>query len=256
MKNLYAKIFIVIALSFGVKTELSAQNWMVGDAVNDTIKYLTLVAWEFDTAFDASCYEMGLPDHNFFMQPCEDPGIDYGFVVEEITNTGAIEITPSGFINLGDTVWLTDEDVLREIFFEEMGGYVKLRFFAVGEVTLPNIEIYCSPGDDFWFSNFLLCNEGLWANPTCITVPNPLSVQELSLDDLAISYPTKLNAYKLSFSTDDRINKISIFDMQGKRVCNSISNSVDCTYLEDGVYLVRVLLESGKIIGGKFLINK
>ena len=54
------------------------------------------------------------------MQPCEDPGIDYGFVVESITNTGAIEITPSGFISLGDTVWLTDEDVLREIYFEEM----------------------------------------------------------------------------------------------------------------------------------------
>ena len=137
-----------------------------------------------------------------------------------------------------------------------MGGYVKLRFFAVGEVTLPNIEIYCSPGDDFWFSNLLLCNEGLWANPTCITVPNPLSVKDLSLDDLDISYPTKLNAYYLSLNSTERISAITIFDLQGKQISKSLSYTLDCSYLEDGVYLVRVLFESGKVIGGKFILNK
>ena len=256
MKHIYIKLFTVIALSFSLKNNANAQNWMVGDAVNDTIKYLTLVAWEFDTTFDATCYEMGMPDHNFYMQPCEDPGIDYGFVVEEITNSGAIEITPSGFINLGDTVWLTDEDVLREIFFEEMGGYVKLRFFAVGEVTVPNVEVYCSPGNDLWFSNLLLCNEGLWTNPTCVTVPNPLSVQDLKVENINISYPSNLNAYKLSFDTDEKISMIAIFDIQGKQVSKSSSNSIDCSYLEDGVYLVSVLFESGKLVGEKFVLNK
>ncbi len=256
MKHLYTKLFLIIALSFGLKNTSNAQNWMVGDAVNDTIKYLTLVAWQFDTTFDATCYEMGLPDHNFFMQPCEDPGIDYGFVVESITNTGAIEITPSGFISLGDTVWLTDEDVLREIYFEEMGGNVVLRFFAVGEVTLPLIPIYCSPGNDLWFSNLLLCNEGLWANPDCTTVPNPLGIEEMTIDNVDITYPSGSNGYKLSTLSKENISMIALFDVQGRQVGKSLSNSIDCTFLNNGIYLITVIFESGEVVGEKFSLNK
>jgi len=256
MKHLYTKLFLIIALSFGLKNTVSAQNWMVGDAVNDTIKYLTLVAWTFDTTFDATCYEMGLPDHNFYMQPCADPGIDYGFVVESISNTGAIEITPSGFISLGDTVWLTDEDVLREIFFEEMGGNVVLRFFAVGEVTLPNIPIYCAPGDEFWFSNLLLCNEGLWANPACTTVPNPLGVNEITIENVDFTYPSNSNGYTLSAFSKENISMIALFDIQGKQVETSSSNHIDCSFLDSGIYLITVVFESGEVVGEKFSLNK
>lgn len=256
MKNIYTKFLIIIVIILGLNTTTKAQNWMVGDAVNDTIKYLTLVAWTFDTAFDATCYEMGLPDHNFYMQPCEDPGIDYGMVVEEITNTGEVELTPSGFVNVDDTIWLTDEDILREVFFSEMGGHLKLRFFAIGEVTVPNVEVYCSPGNDIWFSNLLLCNEGLWYFPDCTTLSNPLGIGEMTIEDANLSYPSQMNAYTLSANSDEKINMIALFDTQGRQVAKSNSNSIDCNYLNNGIYLITVVFESGKVVGEKFSLTR
>jgi hypothetical protein len=58
MKNIYTKILIITVLFLGIKNVSTAQTWTTGDTVNDTIKYLTLVAWQFDTSFDATCYEM------------------------------------------------------------------------------------------------------------------------------------------------------------------------------------------------------
>lgn len=256
MKKLYTKLLIITVLVLGLNNSAKAQYWMTGDAVNDTIKYLTLVAWTFDTTLDNTCYEMGMPDHWFFMQPCEDPGIDYGMVVEEITNTGEIELTPTGDIAEGDTIWLTDEDIERQIYFSEMGGHVKLRFFAIGTATLADTEVYCLPGDDLWFTNLLLCNEGLWTTPSCTILPNPLGVQDLKIEDAELSYPNSQNGYILSAESDERISMIAMFDIQGRQIAKSNSNSIDCNYLDNGIYLVTVVFESGKVLGEKISLTK
>lgn len=258
MKNIYSKLLIIFTLFFGLKNVSTAQDWMVGDAINDTIKYLTLNAWEFDTTFDNTCYEMGMPDHHFLFQPCPDPGIDYGYVVEEITNTGdTIEITPSGLISLGDTVWCTGFNVDRQIYFNTMGGYVKLRFFAIGEATMPDIEVLCQPANDMWITNLLLCNEFLWFNlGECTIAPNPLGITDLSDKDATLKYPNRLNGYQLLVESDNRIAQIVLFDIQGRRVGESTSTSVDCSVLNDGVYVITIVFESGKAVAEKFVISK
>lgn len=258
MKNIYSKLLIIFTLMFGLNNAASAQYWTTGDAINDTIKYLTLNAWQFDTTFDATCYEMGMPDHHFLFQPCPDPGIDYGYVVEEITNTGdTIEITPSGLINEGDTVWCLGYNVDRQIYFNEMGGYVKLRFFAVGEATTADVPVPCLPADDMWLTNLLLCNEFLWVfDFTCTIAPNPLGIEDLSAVDANLIYPIRNNGYQLTVESDDRINQIVMFDIQGRKCGESTSNSVDCSTLNDGVYVVTIVFESGKAVGEKIVISK
>ena len=257
MKNIYTKLLIIFTLMFGMKNTTSAQYWTTGDAINDTIKYLTLVAWQFDTTFDNTCYEMGLPDHHFLFQPCPDPGIDYGYVVEEITNTGdTIEITPSGLISLGDTVWCLNTNVDRQIYFNTMGGHVKLRFFAIGEATTADVEVPCQPADDIWFSNLLLCNEFVWIANPCVIAPNPLGIEDLFSVDADLSYPNRMNSYQLTVESNERVSRILVFDIQGRKSAESVDNTVDFSNLNDGVYLITVIFDSGKALKEKIVINK
>ena len=73
MKKIYIKLLFITTLIFGLNTNSTAQNWMVGDAINDTIKYLQWTSLAVDSA--VSCSDLGQDDFHFAFQPNTDPGI-------------------------------------------------------------------------------------------------------------------------------------------------------------------------------------
>ena len=223
MKIFYAKALIIITLLFTASITSNAQQWMVGSTLNDTLKYLKILPLSIDSA--TSCYDTGVPDAHFKWETCPDPGVDYGFVVQEITSSDTIEITPSGVMAVGDTVWCTEEPLWviidRKVYFHEPDGYILLRFFAVGEVTMPDVIVPCLPADSLWISDLLICNELYSTFFNCTTVSNPLSIEDITLDDFHISYPSTGNGYQLSIGSSEGIACILIYDMQGKIVANS-----------------------------------
>lgn len=258
MKKIYSKFLIITALTLVFNLNSKAQDWMVGDIVNDTIKYLTVFPLGINDT--TSCYDTGVPDMYFAFHTCPDPGIDYGYVVEELTSTDTVEITPSGVMNVGDTVWCTEEPlwviIERKMYFHEADGYIKLRFFAIGEVTLPDVEIHCQPADDMWMQQLAVCNNLWWYGFGCTTISNPLSINDISIDDVQIAYPSRLNGYDLSVNLTN-ISKLEIFDIQGRKVAESIlSNSIDCNELNSGTYVVSMSLSDGAILRQKFILTK
>jgi hypothetical protein len=259
MKKIYAKSLIIIALIITTSISSQAQQWMVGDMVNDTLKYLTIIPLAVDS--NTNCYDLDTPDGYFAFYTCPDPGIDYGFVVEELTSSDTVEITPSGVVEQGDTVWCTELPlwtiIERKVYFHEADGLIRLRFFAVGEVTEADVEVPCQPADSLWMQTLPVCNAYYWMNYNCITVSNPLSVGDLSIDDLAITYPSSGNSYVLSLGSPEGISRMYIYDMQGKKVAQSSSTgSINCSVLNAGTYIVAIELDNGNSLRKKFILNK
>jgi hypothetical protein len=259
MKKIYAKALIIIMLVFTTSISIQAQQWMVGDMVDDTLKYLTIIPLEVDSG--VSCYDLDTPDGYFAFYTCPDPGIDYGFVIEELTSSDTVEITPTGVVEQGDTVWCTElplwNIIERKVYFHEADGFIRLRFFAIGEVTEPDIEVPCQPADSLWMQTLTVCNAYYWMNYLCTTVADPLSINDLNLEDLGISYPSSGNSYVLSLSSSEEISRMLIYDMQGKIVAYSSSmSSINCNALNAGSYVVAIELDNGSLLREKFILNK
>lgn len=261
MKYLYSKLLIIVTLLIGSSINSQAQDWMVGDVINDTIKYLL---FEPMPLYDStSCYDNDTPDGYFAFHTCPDPGIDYGYVVEELVSSDTVEITPGGVIELGDTIWCTELPlwviIERKIYFHNPDGHMKLRFFAVGEVTMPDVGVFCQPADSMWMQQLAVCNNLWWYDypHACTTFSNPLGIEDISLNELNILYPSRLNSYTLSSESDENIRQMRIYDIQGRVVAeSSLSNSVDCSVLNSGSYIVSIELESGNILKKKFMLTK
>lgn len=259
MKNIYAKALIITTLIISTSISSHAQQWMVGDMINDTLKYLTIIPLAVDS--NTSCYDLDTPDGYFAFYTCPDPGIDYGFVVEELISSDTVEITPSGVVEQGDTVWCTELPlwtiIERKVYFHAADGFIRLRFFAVGEVTQPDVEVPCQPADSLWMQTLTVCNVYYWMNYNCTTVSNPLSINDLKLADLEITYPTSSNSYFLSLGASEGISRMYIYDMQGKRVAESSSvSSIDCNNLNAGSYIVTIELDNGNSLRKKFILTK
>lgn len=259
MKKVYAKLLIVTSLFLGFSGNILAQNWMVGDAVNDTVKYLKIHPLSVDSV--TSCYDTGSPDAWFTFETCPDPGITYGFVVTELTSSDTVEITPDGPVELGDTVWCDNQPLWvileRKVYFHEADGYITLTFFAIGEVTMPDVEVPCLPADSLWMQTLPVCNAYYWMNFGCTTVSNPLSIDNNSIDDLNIDYPGQRNAYNLTVEFGVACEAIRVYDMQGRIVAETRSaNSLDCNELNSGTYVVSIELSSGKVQRQKFVLSK
>jgi len=259
MKKIYAKSLIIITLLIATSISSQAQQWMVGDMVNDTLKYLTIIPLSVDSA--TSCYDIDQPDGYFAFYTCPDPGIDYGFVVEELTSSDTVEITPSGVVEQGDTVWCTElplwNIIERKVYFHEADGLIRLRFFAIGEVTEADVEVPCQPADSLWMQTLPLCNAYYWMDYNCTTVSNPLNVNDLSIEDLAITYPSSGNSYLLSIGSTEGIAHMYIYDMQGKKVAQSPStSSINCSVLNTGTYIIAIEFDNGNSLRNKFVINK
>ena len=257
MKKLYSKFLIITTLALAFNVNSNAQDWMVGDMVNETIKYLKVFPLGINDT--TSCYDTGTSDMYFQFPPCPDPGIDYGFVVEEITSTDTVELTPQGVMHVGDTVWCTQAFpiVERSMSFHEADGSMTLRFFAVGQVTEPDVAVFCQPADTLWFQQLAVCHNLWWYGELgCTTVSDPLSVNNISIDDVQIVFPSSMNGYNLSADIDN-ISKIEIFDIQGRKVTESVlSNSIGCNDLNSGTYVLSLNLSDGNILRKKFILTK
>jgi hypothetical protein len=259
MKKVYTQIVIITVLLIGSINFSFAQQWMVGTTVDYTVKYLKVTPLLVDS--NTSCYDLDQPDGYFAFPTCPDPGIDYGFVVTELTSSDTVEITPSGVMHLGDTVWCTELPlwvvIERKIYFHEADGYITLSFFAVGEVTMPDVEVPCLPADSLWMQTLPVCNPYFWMNYGCTTVSNPLAVENLTIKDLQISYPSQLNNYNLSIEFDANIKAISIYDMQGRIVANSqLNETINCSSFNNGSYVLSVELMDGNSLRKKFVLTK
>lgn len=258
MKNIYTKLLIIFTLMFGMKNVSNAQNWMVGDIINDTLSYL--IAQPTAPNDSTSCYDTGTSDFYFNWPMCADPGIDMGFVVASITSSDSVEISPNGHVEEGDTIWLIDDPywiaTQRDISFHNADGAITLRFFAIGEVTMPDIEVPCQPADSMWMSTQAVCNNYTWTGwGACTTMPNPLGIDNLSMSDLGIIYPSRLNGYNLT-STSEDISKLEVYDIQGKKITESHGNSIDCSNINSGTYILSVSFKTENAIREKFMLIK
>lgn len=259
MKNLYSKFLIITILALAINVDSKAQDWMVGDIINDTIKYLTINPVMINDS--TSCYDLDMPDIYFAFNTCPDPGIDYGFVVTEITASDTVEITPYGVVEVGDTVWCTELPlwiiIERKVYFHVADGSISLRFFAIGEVTEPDVEVFCQPADSLWGMFLPVCNaQYFYLGFDCTTVSNPLSVNNISIDDVEIAYPSRLNGYDLSVNLNN-IARLEIIDIQGRKVAEStLKNSINCNELNSGTYVLSMRLSDGNILRKKFILTK
>lgn len=258
MKNIYSKILIITILLIGINKISTAQDWMVGDMIDDTLSYLTVQPTAPNEFI--SCYDIGTSDFYFNWPMSADPGIDMGFVVSSITSSDSVEISPDGHVEEGDTIWLVDDPYWiateRNISFHNADGAMTLRFFAIGVVTMPDIAVPCQPADSMWMNSLAVCNNYTWTGwGACTTMPNPLGVDDLSMSDLGITYPTRLNGYTLT-STSEDISKLEVYDIQGKKIAESLENAIDCSNLNSGTYILSVGFDTGNAIREKFILIK
>lgn len=259
MKKLYTKLLIITTLLIGMAGATQAQDWMVGSTVNDTVKYLKIYPLSLNDS--TSCYDTGVPDAWFTFETCPDPGITYGFVVTELTSSDTVEITPDGAVELGDTVWCNNLPLWvileRKVYFHEADGYITLSFFAIGEVTMADVEVPCLPADSLWMMTLPICNAHYWMNYGCTTQSDPLSVDDVSIEDLNITYPSQSNAYNLSIDYSEQSAAIRLYDIQGRLVGESRnSNTLNCSELNGGSYVVSIEMTSGNTLRKKFILNK
>jgi hypothetical protein len=254
MKKIYAKALIIIMLVFTTSISIQAQQWMVGDMINDTVKYMTV--YPLAPIEDSSCYDIGQYDVLWAWQPSTDPGFDYGFVIDQLVSSDTVEIEPNGTVYQGDSIWLTDLNVERRISFHAPDGHITLRFFAVGEVTVPNISVPCTPADSLWANTQLICQIYTWFDYGCTTQSNPLSIEESSNSNVNIFYPNSQNGFILSVRSIDPIDNIILFDCNGRILKNSSKNEIEASELASGIYFVNITLESGKTHFDKFAIVK
>lgn len=117
---------------------------------------------------------------------------------------------------------------MREIYFYAPDGNITLLFYAVGEVTEPDIPYYCLPADSIWFMTLPLCGANLWYDAGCSSIRNPLGVDELSIEDVDITFPNRLNGYQLIAELEDKIERLTLYDLQGRKSGESYTNSIDC----------------------------
>lgn len=77
-----------------------------------------------------------------------------------------------------------------------------------------------------------------------------------SADNSQVSvYPNPTNA-NVSISSDSKVRNVSVFNVAGQRVLNTVDSTIDMSVLVDGTYVLRIEFENGNVATHTVILNK
>ena len=108
------------------------------------------------------------------------------------------------------------------------------------------------PDKDVVFTITTTSDEGSWIDQILIHVNASSTVNEISQNEVSI-YPNPAHDFLHIKLNRSEIKEISIYNLSGQRILRTNSESVNIYQLKQGIYLLKIIDESGRVGNFKFI---
>ena len=147
---------------------------------------------------------------------------------------------------LSDNTFLVDIEALDNVFSTEIDEVVIVNN---NNLAVCNTELICAIIDEHSVlktiaNNFDGCNSVAEVSALC----NPLAVSDFTLNNSISIYPNPVSDILQIYSSEGvSIEKIAIYSMLGESLISTPENSIDVSYLSEGIYFIEVETNRGSI---------
>ncbi|MCG8332181.1 MAG: T9SS type A sorting domain-containing protein [Chitinophagales bacterium] len=244
MKNKKSYVFLYLLILIG-PYEMVGQNYYLGQEVNDTImkfNYGTI-----DACFPDPDVSLGV---NSNLIPLAS-GLQIKLVIDEIIPDTGVIGTDGGLLSVGDELFFNDTTLSYPIYFYYAAEEIKYSYIVTGIPNILGEEYYCGVDSAFSFANcsnwFEIYPES--SIPNC-QIMNASETSQVSVQQVKI-YPNPVKE-TLEIKTTKPIKKIKVYDLSGNLVLKESGRnnrvSVDFSYLQDGMYILKVTIDNFVVI--------
>lgn len=210
---------------------------------------------------------------------------DYFSKITSSGNVNSLDLNSNLFYNMSptgsliNTINLTNDSNSLDYYIDEV--FDGSKYFFVGSSSIPQPFIVCYDvngnliqlnGSNSYkessitegnATSILISNNSLYVGGDKVDSTNKwfytiskynfttLGTNEVKTQNL-ISFENPITN-KLNFQTKEKISKIEIYSTSGNLVKNIISNNSDVSELAKGIYVLKIILQNGKIISTKVI---